>query len=538
MKVEREKPCQRRFHRVKAPMKVTLFEGQQIIATDWSIGGLRLDDVSGELPAIGDTLPLVLELPFQGFDISFDVNARVVRTVEDNKTIAFEFVELSERANDLMRHFIDDLIRGKMATVDDTICRIDIPVTPISTKPDPNPGQDMPVSRWPLKTIIMTGVYGFLALAIFGYIGLLVFTNTMRMEVSSAVVSAPLSNIRVPVDGMLLPVRLEEDALVEKGQTIARIVDSDIESKIADKRIELDQARRQLSRAEGRYRIEASLMRLYQIVNRTDREISQAKVNAAREALIAADAQVLRLDTLHKKGLVTATKLGDAVKQQSAVAARLREAELELERDTAMEAVSDRRYFNHKEFVTDLDMIALQVEEVNAKVIALSQQLEKLETKQANMVIRAPFDSRIISVKQVGNVQVFRNQPLLTLEKLEVPTVTAFLDQDQVMNVGLADHAKIFVPALNRHISAQVYKIDRNSAFLDPKASHYTWTDSKEKSAAVSLRLNINVEELSQIRAGLPVTVIFPKRSTNSMLSEVTNWMGSLRKEKDDETAI
>jgi len=185
--------------------------------------------------------------------------------------------------------------------------------------------------------------------------------------------------------------------------------------------------------------------------------------------------------------------------------------------------------WKHKEFVTDLDMIALQVEEANAQVIALSQQLEKLDDRKASMIIRAPFDGRIVSVKQSGKVMVFRNQQLLTLEKLEVPTVTAFLDQEQVLNVGLSDKAKVFVPA---------YKIDRNSAFLDTKASHYTWTDSKEKSAAVSLQLDIPIEELTQIRAGLPVVVIFPKRSTNSVLSEVTNWMGSLRKVRSDETAI
>ena len=123
MKIEREKPCQRRHHRVTAPMKITLPNGAYTTAVDWSIGGLRIDGFSGRLPQKGKVFDLVLELPFQGFDISFDVKARVVRTVKEDRTIGFEFEELSERAHDLMRHFIDDLIRGKMATVDDTICR-------------------------------------------------------------------------------------------------------------------------------------------------------------------------------------------------------------------------------------------------------------------------------------------------------------------------------------------------------------------------------------------------------------------------------
>ncbi|MEM7291073.1 MAG: HlyD family efflux transporter periplasmic adaptor subunit, partial [Pseudomonadota bacterium] len=213
-------------------------------------------------------------------------------------------------------------------------------------------------------------------------------------------------------------------------------------------------------------------------------------------------------------------------------------AELELERDTAMESVSDRKYFNHKEFVADLDMIALEIEAANARVSGLSQQVQSLETRRASMVIRAPFDGRVVSVNQIGNVMVFRNQQLLTLEKLEVPTVTAFLDQDQVLEIGLADRARVYVPALGQHINAQVYKIDRNSAFLDPKASHYTWTDSKGKSAAVSLRLDVRLEQMSEVRAGLPVVVVFAKRSTNSVMRQVTDWMGQIRKERVDGTSI
>lgn len=538
MKIEREKPCQRRHHRVKAPLKVTLPDGQEVIAFDWSLGGLRLENVEGSMPKVGTRLDLLIQLPFQGFDISFEVSANVVRRIEQSGTIGFEFEKLSERANDLMRHFIDDLVRGKMAGVDDTICRIDIPVTPISTKPDINPNEELPVRRWSAKAVIMTGLYIFLAITIFGYVALIIYSNTMRLEVSSAVVSAPLANIHVPVDGLLMPVRLEEDQIVEEGETIARIMDTQIEVGIAEKRIELDQAKRQLVRMEERYRIEASRLKLYQIVNRTDREISQARVTAAREALIATDAQVERLSVLKQKGLVEVSKLEEAKKEQSMVVGRLREAELQLERDAAMEAVSDRRYFNHKEFVTDLDMIALQVEEASAKVLALSQQIETLETRMASMVIKAPFDARIVAVKQSGNIMVFRNQQLATLEKLEIPTVTAFLDQDQVLKVGMSDNARVFVPALNRHVDARVYKIDRNSAFLDPKASHYTWTDTKEKSAAVSLHLDIQVEELTHIRAGLPVVVIFPKRNTNAVLSRISNWMGRLRKGQTDETAI
>ncbi len=538
MRIEREKPCQRRHHRVKAPMKVKTPDGYSLMATDWSIGGLRLDDMQAELPKVGDTWKLTLELPFQGFDIAFEVEANVVRTVEETKTIGFQFINLGERANDLMSHFIDDLIRGQMATVEDTICRIDIPVTPISTKPDVNPSDEVPVKRLPAKLIIMSSLYSMLAIAIFGYLSILIYSKTMRMEVSSAVVSAPLATIKMPMDGILQPILLQEDMRVVAGQAIARIHDIRFETNLDEKRIQLDQAKRNLARTEEKYRIEEQRMTLYQIINKTDRQIAEARVQSAKQALVTSDAHLERLITLRKKGLVAESKVDELRRQQSTTLGRLKEAEFDLERATAMDAVSGRRYFNHKEFVSDLDILALEVEEANANVMAASMQVERLEVEKARMIIKAPFDGRIVSVKQPGNIMVLRNEQLFTIEKREQPTVTAFLDQQQILSVGLHDTAKIFIPALDRHIPATVSKIDRNSAFINDKASHYIWDDQKGKSAAVSLTIQLTEEEQNYIYAGLPAVVVFPKRSTSAIYNQIGATVSKLTSMFHDETSI
>lgn len=538
MRIERERPCQRRFHRVTAPMKVKMPDGSEIMATDWSVGGLRVDEVPSELPAVNDVLALVLELPFQGFDIAFDVKARVARTVACERTIGFEFQNLSSRANDLMTHFVDDLVRGQMATVEDTICRIDVPVTPISTKPEVNPKNEVPVKRWPTKLIFMSALYTFLAISIFGYLGILIYSKTMRMEVTSAVVSAPLATIKMPMDGILTPILMEEDILVQRGEPIARIFDARFEATMDEKLIAFDQAKRKLTRVQEKYRIEEQRMKLYQIINKTDLQIAEARVASAKQALTTSDSHLERLLILRKKGLVAESKVDEIRRQQADTLGRLKEAEFDLERATAMDAVSGRRYYNHKEFVSDLDMLALEIEEANAMVIAAGQQVEQLEVKKARMMIKAPFDGRIISVKQPGDVMVLRNEQLFTIEKREQPTVTAFLDQEQVLTVGMYDKAKIFLPALGRHIEATVSKIDRNSAFIDDKASHYVWNEKKGKSAAVSLTIQLTEEEQNYVHAGLPAIVIFPKRSTNSIYNQLGNQVLNIGKLFHDDTSI
>ena len=523
MKVVRERPCQRRYHRVTAPMKVSLPDGSEIMATNWSLGGLRLDGVSSPLPEENSKIPMVLNLPFQGFDISFDVRARVVRANEESGMLACEFEELSERAHDLMNHFIEDLVRGNMATVDDTICRIDVPVTPISTKPDPGPEMGAPLSRFPLKTIAMSMTYCLVGLLAFGYLGVLIYSNTMRMEVRSAVISAPLATLKMPMDGIIRPVRFEMGQKVLRGQEIARIENANLQSQIEEKQIELESALRAQRRAQDKYNIEASRMKLYQVISRTDRQVAQARVVSAREALQSADSAYERLAGLLKKKLITANKFDVAAKERALAESRLKEAEYTLERTTVMDSVSGRRHFNHKEFVADLDMFALEIEEANSAVKTAQRQLEKLENYAQKMSILAPYDGRIVSVQQAAHTTVLRNEPLLTIEQQTVPTVTAFLDQDQVLKVGINDPAKVFLPSLGRHIEATVVLVDRNSTFINSERSHYSWKDGREKSAAVSLKLHLDDINTEAINAGLPAVVVFSQRQVSDIYHRITS---------------
>lgn len=538
MKVVRERPCQRRHHRVTAPLKVLLPDGTQVMATNWSLGGLRLDGLQLPLPKVQEELKLTLMLPFQGFDINFEVPAKVVRNDDDSGMIACQFLELSERAHDLMNHFIDDLVRGAMATVEDTICRIDIPVTPISTKPDPNPASESPVSRIPVKTIVMSAIYCVLGIMAFGYLGLLIYSGTMRMEVRSAVISAPLATLKMPIDGVLRPVRFELGAVVRQGQEIARIENAKFDGQLEDAKIELASAIRRQRRAEEKYRIEASRMKLYQVISRTDEQIARARVNSASEALAAADSGYERLAKLFAKELVTAGKLELAIKERAQAEARLKDAQYDLERATAMASVSDRKHFNHKEFVADLDMFALEIEEANSAVKTAHSRVESLEKRRNGMSIVAPYDGRIVSIQQAAHTNILRNEPLLTIEQQVKPTVTAFLDQDQVLQVGLNDQAKVFLPSLGQHIEAKVVMIDRNSTFLNADRSHYAWKEGKQKSAVVSLELDLDNIDRQQINAGLPAVVVFSKRQVNDLYHSIGSAFTTASKEEIDGTEI
>ena len=273
MQIVRERPCQRRHHRVSAPLKVTLSSSESLTATDWSLGGLRLDEVNSPLAKVADEIQLTLELPFQGFDISFEVEAIVMRSTLETGTLGVEFVRLSERARDLLDHFINDLVRGKMATIEDTICRIDVPVTPISTEPDVNPGEEVPIKRWPIKSIVMSAFYLCLGVVVFGYVGILIYTNTMRLEVLSAVISAPLMSLKMPVSGRVIPTNMKTGEMVLEGDVIAKVVSDKLELELVSKRIEYVEKERSQALSLEKYELEKGRMQLYQVISQTDEKL-------------------------------------------------------------------------------------------------------------------------------------------------------------------------------------------------------------------------------------------------------------------------
>jgi len=529
MQIVREKPCHRRHHRVTAPLAVTLPGGETVTATDWSLGGLRLAAPPFDPPEPGTSLELSLQLPFQAFGISFSVTGRVIRVEEASGCVGLEFVELGERARDLMTHFIDDLVRGKMATIDDTICRIDVPVTPISTQPKVNPAADMTVRRLPWKTIAMSAFYGILGLAVFAYLGLLIFSRTARMEVESAVVSAPMTVVKMPLDGILVPTRMQGGLALRKGEEIARIQNAKLNARIDDQAIALEQTKQALARSKQRYRIESERMKLYKVIARTDLQIARARVASAREALAAADANFARMKTLREKGLVQTARFEEALKRRAEVEARLLEAEARLERSTAMEGVSDRKYYNHKEFVTDLDMLALSVDEAQAAFSLALMKMEKLLDTRERLQIRAPFDGEIVSVQQTGLTTVLRNEPLFTIRADVPPTVTAFLSQDQILHIGLGDRTKVFVPSTGSHLEAVVTGIDRNAAMRNAGSPEFRWTEGAKKTAIVSLAFDPAEPVGPRVTAGTPVIAIFRKRTANDILHAVADALSEVR---------
>lgn len=256
MKITREKASQRLHHRVTTPLEVKL-DGYAYSASDWSMGGFCLsnwDRLEEDLKAT-DVFPCYFKLPFQGFDIAFDIKVEMVRLDVSHKIASFKFIDLSERQIELLSHFVEQLIRGAMVPIGDTILRIDSPVTPVSTKPDPSPLEEVPASRWPIKLIGMSALYIVLGLGLFSFVGLTVYENILSLKVDTAITATPVEPLVSLVDGRIKKVNVSLDQLIAKGEILIEIDSPDLKNSIDTAKNKLELKKLQLEALRKRYQL-------------------------------------------------------------------------------------------------------------------------------------------------------------------------------------------------------------------------------------------------------------------------------------------
>ncbi|MGE0767425.1 MAG: HlyD family efflux transporter periplasmic adaptor subunit [Hyphomicrobiaceae bacterium] len=533
VKVRRERADQRRHHRVTAPLFVTL-NGQRVKAADWSIGGARLDEFPGEMPVEASTTDLTLTLPFQGFDVTFDAKAYVVRSDADARRIALRFVDLGERERELMSHFLEELVRGSMVEVEDTIQRIDVPVTPASLKPDAELVPHMPVRRWPLKMLVMSAFYVVVGTIVFGYAAVLTYTNFFRMEVRTAVITAPVETVTSTADGRVDWAGVKPGDAVKAGDVVVKLVDSQLQREIELAEIAVQERKAQLGNLKRRHLEELERVRGFAAIEMKNIEQTKLELQALAEQLEIATLQEQRLRGLKEQGYVTAAKLEDASRQVIALRKDLevRRVELKARIELSEQNVGKRLYSGNGAVGTAELTGGLAGVEADIRMgeheIKLAQQryIASLRLHE-RLAVRAPFDGVVLDLPRLDSASVRRGDVIAVIEQRKKREITAWLNQDEILHVGLGDQATLFVPALNETLQAKVTRIDRTSGFVDEQKRAqnpgYRWRGPTDRTAKVTLAFADpdRVADADRYRSGLPVVVIFPQRSSNSVLASL-----------------
>ena len=528
VKIKRERPDQRRHHRVTAPLFVRV-DGHRLRATDWSLGGLRIDGYPGEIPVAGAELPFHLTLPFQGFDVSFDIKAEVVRTNAAEKMFAVRYTEIGERERELMQHFIEELVRGSMSDVEDTIQRIDVPVTPARLEPDTKkiPGA-MPVRRWPVKTVVMTTFYALAGLVIFGYAGLLGYSNFYRMEIQTAVISAPVEVVTAQSDGQVVLTGIKPGDEVRAGDVVVNVLDNQLEREIELADIAVKERKAQLAYLKQKQTEELERLRGFATVEMKNVKQSKVELQGLREQLKLVQQQHDRMKSLYEKGYMTASKVDEVAKQVIELESLIERRRIELtSRADLAEQNFGKRLYTGQTIEGQAPDVEAQVRLAEHEIALAEERRQSYEKQRERVSVVAPFDGTVLQIPRIDGGSVRRGDTLAVIEQRRDRQVTAFLDQDEILKVGLGDEAMVYIPSLSETVKGRVVSIDRTSGFVreqDQRQSPgYGWRGPHDRSAQIVIDFADakKVSDDDRYRAGLPVVVVFEQRSTNSLLTAI-----------------
>jgi multidrug resistance efflux pump len=520
--VKRERSDQRRHHRVTAPLYITAL-GHRLRAADWSLGGLRVEGFPGDVPAVGSDIELKLELPFQGFEVAFDATATVVRCDAARGFFAVMFKKLGEREAELMKHFIDELVRGKMSPVADTIQRIDVPVTPASTAPDPNPTSKLPVHRWPARTMAFTAFYFVAGFIIFGYALVLVWTNFLRMEVDTAVISAPVEAVRAQIDGRVKWGRYRSGDRVPAGAIVLHVLDHELEKEIDFAGLDIAQKKAQVVSLRMQLKEELERIVAFATVDQKNVEQIALDLSSLQAAAKAAQSHHERLNALYKQGFTTQTLVEMAEKQMVAARQAAESKAVELaSRKSLAEQNGGRRLYNGQTFIGDRAKVEAQLHQLEQEMSIAERKLKTLEAHRDRLAVVSPFSGVLTELSRVDGAMVRKGDTIAVLEQPDAREVTAYLRQDEVLKVGLGDPATIYLPALGETRRGRVTAIDRTAGFVNEQNSTYTWRGPRDRSARVTLAFDDNGNEAGHsYRSGTPAIVLFRTRTSNYILNDL-----------------
>jgi multidrug resistance efflux pump len=532
VQVKRERPDQRRHHRVTAPLFVrVLGTGHKLRAHDWSLGGLRVDGYPGELPELGNEIGLQITLPFQGFDITFEAEGKVVRRVPAQASFAIEFTKLGERETSLMAHFIEDLVRGMMSPAEDTIQRIDVPITPVSTEPDPNPKNVIKERKIPVRQVMWAAVYAAIGFLVFGYTALVLYSNLFRMEVQTAVVTAPIIEAKAQGDGNLPFIRVNTGDKVEAGETTIYFADYDLEKQIDLAKLQIQEREAELTHLLQKRAGELEKMTEYAAVEISDIEKAKVDVEGLEAEREAAQARLLRIQKLQKEGLATKSQIDEANKWLIVARTKLETKKVELrEQIRIADAGIGKHYFNGREFVGNLSDLDAGIRLARYQISLSHQAHEALLKHRERLSVKAPFDGKVLELPFPENSAVRKGDVIAVFEQDSARRITAFLTQDEVLKVALGDKASVYFPALDASLRGKVVSIDRTSGFKQEISRRYSWRGAEDRSAEVILEFigGKSSDTAEKVTPGMPVIVLFEAQSTNPIIAAIWRKVSSL----------
>jgi alginate biosynthesis protein Alg44 len=238
--IVRDSEVHRQHLRLKIPIQVEV-DGVRYKVDDWSSGGFGVESVMTSRQA-GECFPVKVIFPFADFEMSMRFDARMVYRDQDHGRFGCAFLGMSQAQSEVFRYLIDAYLSGEVVRAGDLlqlrphdgaarahfeeadVPEADVPEADVPEADVPEVEPELPRGR--LRRNVASIAFGLAGLGLLIVVGWGFGARYLRGASVSAVVEAPIIQVRAPIAGRLATT-VAAGARVPKGTSLGSLTGFD-----------------------------------------------------------------------------------------------------------------------------------------------------------------------------------------------------------------------------------------------------------------------------------------------------------------------
>jgi multidrug resistance efflux pump len=524
-------PSARRHPRVVAPAWVEL-DGKRYATVDWSVGGFRISGFA-DGSRVGEPRAIRFFLNFQGFEIGFDAQAKLLGVDKTLEQASGEFVKLGQRESELLRHFLIGVATGEVSSVSDTLVHIDSPTSVASWGRAPAVSEDaLNGGSWKKRGRLQRSLYFVAGPLLAGYAILAGYQSLFRMEIETAMVVRPTETVVAQGVGHLESMLVQEGQIVSAGQPLFTAVDEDHGRDLEVKRLELARAQVELKSAHAAKLAAGDKMSIYIGIARHKQKMASERVKALAIETESAQRNLSRVESLVRDGLEPRSALDEANASFAKVKGDLNQAlpDLDLAND-AVRAAEQGSFYDGFRLIGELPDQAIREDAAAAHVRIAEQELATDHGGSGRTTYSVPFPGRVVRITKSPGSTVDRGETLALIERVDDdPRIYALLTQDQVTRIRLGEGGTVRVPMLQQRFRAVVVRTDKAGAIPGGVVSDLLSNVARPRASDLAGYLEMELRPLtpagrSALRSGMPAIVDLPRQPKGSSSRGLSPWL-------------
>ncbi len=479
--IKHETPSQRRHFRVNAPISIVV-DGTAYDTLNWSVIDFKLLSYAGDRNA-GDSVFVELVVPYQGFEVRFPVKARITGIDASAQTLTGEFIDVDTRQKEILEIFVAGLIRGEMESFEGIIRRMDLPVTPVSLKPEiPLTAQEIAQQerrrRFGGALYIAAGILFSIALMV------VVYTNLFQIKIRTAAMASPTDIILSPATGVVKSYSAKEREKLEAGALMISFEDPQLEKEIQRASLKLEEA----LIGAGKSKTDPNAKPIAQ--NTQESDSARASVRAMEANVSVMAKSVSRLKGLLAQGLTRKDVVDKAEADYYQAQSELNEARQRL--GQLSQKSTDK-----------LSLLSI----AEGEYTLLKEERERLS-------MHAPASGSLLTYLIPQGASVRYGDPVAIFQHESPRYVEAFLTREEAMDISAGQEARVHFPSYNHTALYSVEEIDYASQLIGRRDGRYT-LEQAGLTRDVRVKLSAAPEEdtqaLNRIVPGTSAVVVFSR---------------------------